>query len=485
MRRTKIVCTIGPSSTAPAVLRDLIAAGMDVARLNFSHGAHDVHRQAYDTIRSLSAEMSRNVAVMADLQGPKIRTGRLKGGGPVALSAGSMLCVTTREVEGDAACVSTTYAGLPHDVKPGDRLLLADGAMELSVERVDGCDVHCHVVRGGPLGEHKGINLPGVEVSAPSLTDKDVADLEFAMDLGVDYVALSFVRRPDDLRLLRERMDAMRHAAPRDMARPGVVAKIERPEALVHIDGILSLSDAVMVARGDLGIETSLDDIPQIQKNLIRRCNAHGLPVITATQMLESMMASPQPTRAEVSDVANAIYDGTDAVMLSGETAAGRFPVEAARIMADIAEKADDAIGSSPHDESTPIDSPAWRGSHSDAIAEAVSRITNKLDVVRIVCFTMSGHTARAIARYRPRTPITAITLSENTLRRCALIWGVDALRSAEATNVDDMIRAVDGIVLEHGLAKSGDSIIVVGGTPLAVGGVTNFLKLHTVAPPS
>jgi pyruvate kinase len=493
MRRTKIVCTIGPSSTAPAVLRDLIAAGMDVARLNFSHGVHDVHRQAYDTIRSLSAEMSRNVAVMADLQGPKIRTGRLKGGGPVALKEGSMLCVTTREIEGDAGCVSTTYANLPRDVRPGGRLLMADGAMELRVERVDGSDIHCRIVRGGLLGEHKGVNLPGVNVSAPSMSEKDLTDLEFALELGVDYVALSYVRKPDDLRRLSEKIDALCKAiAARSQVelgnerRPGIVAKIERPEALDHIDEILSLSDAVMVARGDLGIETSLDDIPQVQKGLIRKCNAHGLPVITATQMLESMMTNTQPTRAEVSDVANAIYDGTDAVMLSGETAAGRFPVEAARTMADIAEKADDAIKNGSHDSFMyPIDSPVWRGSHSNAIAEAVSRMTDNLNVARIVCFTLSGHTARAIARCRPHAPITAITLSENTLRRCALMWGVDALRSVEAKHVDEMIHVVDGIVIENALAKPGDSIIIVGGAPLAVGGVTNFLKLHTVARPS
>jgi len=486
MRRTKMVCTVGPSSTSPNVLRDLIAAGMDVARLNFSHGAHDTHRAAHQTIRSLAAEMGRNVAVMADLQGPKIRTGRLKGGGSVTLTQGATLCVTTRDIEGDADCVSTTYPNLPQDVKSGDRLLVADGAMELTVIRVDGHDVHCRIVRGGPLGEHKGINLPGVEVSAPSLTDKDVADLEFALGLGVDYVALSFVRRPDDLRRLREKILAFNNAARDKMFRPGIVAKIERPQALEHIDEILSLSDAIMVARGDLGIETCLDDIPQIQKDLIRRSNAYGLPVITATQMLESMMASPQPTRAEVSDVANAIYDGTDAVMLSGETAAGRFPVEAARTMADVAEKADDAIAAGSSDRSKyPIDSSVWRGSHSNAVAEAVSRMANTLAVTRIVCFTMSGHTARALARCRPHAPITAVTLSDDTLRKCALIWGVDALHSVEVVNVDEMIGAVNRIVLDHNLAKSGDSIIIVGGTPLAVGGVTNFLKLHTVAQPS
>ena len=478
MRRTKMVCTIGPSSSAPGVLRELIVAGMDVARLNFSHGAHDFHRETCQAIRSLSVEAGRNVAVMADLQGPKIRTGSLKGGGPVTLNEGAPLCVTTREAPGDAECVSTTYPNLPRDVKPGDRLLIADGAMELRVERVDGPDVHCRVVRGGALGEHKGINLPGIDVSAPSLTGKDMDDLAFALGIGVDYVALSFVRKPDDIRMLREKIEG----STGNGARPGIVAKIERPEALEHIDEILSLTDAVMVARGDLGIEACLDDIPQIQKGLIRKCNAYGLPVITATQMLESMMTNPLPTRAEVSDVANAIYDGTDAVMLSGETAAGRFPLDAARTMADIAERADKAAAAAPRDMAVyALDSPTWRGSHSGAIAQAVTHMTHRLDIARIVCFTKSGHTARAIARCRPHIPITAVTLSEGTLRRCALVWGVDALRSAEVKDIDQMLAAVDDLVLTHGLAKSGDSIIVVGGTPLAVGSVTNFLKLHTV----
>lgn len=477
MRRTKMVCTIGPSSSEPAVLRELIAAGMDVARLNFSHGVHEAHRATFETIRALAVEAGRNVAVMADLQGPKIRTGSLQGGGPVTLNEGAALCITTRAVPGDAQCVSTTYPNLPHDVKAGDRLLVADGTMEFRVEEIDGPDVHCRIVRGGSLGEHKGINLPGVNVSAPSLTDKDIADLEFAMGLGIDYVALSFVRRPDDVRGLRERIERSTGAT-----RPGIIVKIERPEALEHIDEILALTDAVMVARGDLGIEACLDDIPQVQKGLIRKCNAYGLPVITATQMLESMIANPLPTRAEVSDVANAIYDGTDAVMLSGETAAGRYPIEAARTMADIAERADTASASTTRDSAAHFsDAPQWRGSHSAAIAEAVTHITHKLDIARIVCFTQSGHTARAIARCRPHIPITAITLTEETLRRCALIWGVDALRASEVRDIDQMLNEVDALVASHSLAREGESILVVGGTPLAIGSVTNFLKLHTV----
>ena len=478
MRRTKIVCTIGPSCKSPEMLREFILRGMDVARLNLSHGAHGEHRAAFRTIRSLAQELNRNVAVLMDLQGPKIRTGPLEGGGPVALAEGASFCITTRDVPGDQTCVSTTYAALPSDVKAGDRILLADGAMELVAERVVPPDVYCRVVRGGTLGQHKGINLPGVNVSAPALTAKDIEDLELAFELGVDYLALSFVRKPEDVYDVKRRIAQVR-------ADIRVVAKIERPEALDRFDAILEATDAVMVARGDLGVEVDLNDVPQIQKALIRKCNAAGKPVITATQMLESMMTNARPTRAEVTDVANAIYDGTDAVMLSGETAAGKFPLEAVTTMADITRKADQAIAGAPPRLIAPhagdAGEDAGEGAFSDAIGQAVRDMVCTLNVTQIVCFTMSGFTAAAIARYRPQTPITAITLSEETRRRCALYWGVDAVQSVEVEDIDTMIRVVDEVLLRRGLAAAGDVIIVVAGTPLAVGGRTNLLHLHTV----
>jgi pyruvate kinase len=484
MRRTKIVCTLGPNSSSPDVIGKLIDAGLDVARLNFSHGDHDTHRANFQNVRAIAAQKQRNVAIMTDLQGPKIRTGKLACGGPVELRDGARFVITTRDVPGDAELVSTTYGHLPLDVKPGDRILLADGAMELRVDEVLGQETICRVVHGGMLGEHKGINLPGVDVSAPSLTEKDAADLELAVELGADYVALSFVRKPEDVAALRERIAGICRRQGGRACAPGIVVKIERPEALASFDKILPLTDVVMVARGDLGIEMDLDDVPQIQKALIRKCNERGTPVITATQMLESMMSSPRPTRAEVTDVANAIYDGTDAVMLSGETAVGKFPVESVRRMADIAAKADAAIGSIS----------GFRGikrrecgggiraaSHTDAIGEAVFNMSEALDVARIVCFTQSGYTARAIARYRPKVPIGAITLSAETLRRSAVIWGVEALLSAEVLGIDQMVRAVDALLLDRNLAKSGETVIVVAGMPLVVGGVTNLLNLHTV----
>lgn len=484
-RRTKVVCTIGPSTSSEDGIRGLIEAGMDVARLNFSHGEHEEHRAAYTMLRRAAEQLGRNVAIMMDLQGPKMRTGSLRDRLPVQLVEDAALTITARDVPGDVQCVSTTYKHLPNDVKPGDRILLADGTMELSVERVAGPDVVCRVVRGGSLGEHKGINLPGVDVSAPSMTEKDIEDLHFGLELGVDFVALSFVRSPQDINRLNDcvdqYMEAHESAASPPLQRPGVVAKIERPEALECIDEIISLADAIMVARGDLGIEVDLDDIPQIQKDLIRRCNLHGKPAITATQMLESMISNARPTRAEVTDVANAIYDGTDAVMLSGETAVGRYPKETVRTMASIAEKADAAVAARHerrHDERR---SDMWKGSHADAIGEAVSRMCHALDLARVVCFTMSGFTAQAIARYRPDTPITAISLSESTKRRCAMLWGVDCLLAREAEQVDEMLRVVDEVLLEKCEAEPGETVLIVAGTPLAVGGVTNLLKLHTV----
>lgn len=479
MRRTKIVCTIGPSCSAPEVLREVIKAGMDVARLNFSHGTPDTHRSMFLSIRNLATECNRNVAILVDLQGPRIRTGSLRGGTPVFLKEGERICITARAVEGDASCITTTYDNLPHDVVKGNRILIADGTMELHVEEVNGPDIQCRIVRGGMLGEHKGMNLPDVQVTAPSLTEKDEADLALAMELGADYVALSFVRTANDLQLLRERMEALRKPG---MPTPGVVAKIERPEAVANFDAILECTDAVMVARGDLGIETPLEDIPQTQKSLIRQCNAHGVPVITATQMLESMIEHAQPTRAEVNDVANAIYDGTDAVMLSGETASGKFPVEAVRTMAGVAAKADEAHATLDGREHVPG---VWHDTYSGSIAEAVNAIAHTTHASRVVCFTSTGHTARAIARYRPPIPVTAMTLSNAVLRRCALIWGVDAVLTMDVNDISDVAAVTDVLLQEQGLAERGDTIIIVAGTPLAVGGITNILQLHCVGSPA
>ncbi|MCC6696494.1 MAG: pyruvate kinase [Candidatus Hydrogenedentes bacterium] len=473
MRRTKIVCTLGPASRDSETIAQLIDAGANVVRLNFSHGTHEQHAAAFAAIRQIAEHKGANVAVLMDLQGPKIRTGKLQNPDGVLLDEGQPLTITTEATLGDARRISTTYQNLPRDVQPGARILLADGLLELRVERIDPPEVHCTVVHGGLLGQHKGINLPGVAVSAPSLTEKDIEDLQFGLELGVDYVALSFVRSPDDVLALKSRISAAGKSTP-------VVAKIERPEALACFDEILAATDAVMVARGDLGVEVDLHRVPQIQKTLIRMCNERGIPVITATQMLESMVTNSRPTRAEVADVANAIYDGTDAVMLSGETAAGEFPVEAVTMMAQIAESADEAIAHSPRREGfARLNESRGNSSFNDAIGQAVARMAQVTRLHRIVVLTQSGYSAEAIARYRPQIPITAITLCEETRRLCALIWGVDAVASVEVQSIDDMVRVVDEILLGHKLAQPGDPIVIAAGTPLGIGGRTNLLHLH------
>lgn len=482
MRRTKIVATIGPSSNSPEVLRALVEAGMDVARLNFSHGTHEGHRDTCHNVRRIAEEMGKAVGVMVDLQGPKIRTGKLKDGAPVQLVPGESVCITTRDVEGDASLIATSYEALPRDVAPGNRIYLSDGVIELLVERVAPPDVHCRVVHGGFLGEHKGINLPGVHISAPTLTEKDINDLRFGLTLDIDFVALSFVRTADDVSGLRKRIRNSGKS-------PSIIAKIERPEALHDFTAILDATDAVMLARGDLGVEVPLNQVPQIQKKLIGQCNDLGVPVIIATQMMESMITSPRPTRAEVADVANAIYDGADALMLSGETANGQFPVQAVRLMADIAATADQAMAQNPtYERIVRMRQSGIRkgkGAFGDAIGQAACRTADAVGAVRIVCFTKMGYTAGLIARYRPSVPITAITLSEEARRRCSLIWGVDALRSIEPCDTDELDRIIDDLLLSHNLAKPGDTVVVAGGMPLAMRTRTNMLKLHSVGDPS
>ena len=477
MRRTKIVCTLGPSSSSREIIRGLIGAGMDVARLNCSHGDHASHTERFRLVREEAATAGRNVAILMDLQGPKIRTGRLECGGPVELREGASVVITTADIAGTDERIATTYDHVPVDVRPGDRILLADGLIELRVESVEPPDVRCRVVHGGPLGQFKGINLPGVPVSAPSITEKDRNDLELAMRLGADYVGLSFVRYPDDVKQAREIVKT----AGKDT---GIVAKIERPEAVDALERIVALSDGIMVARGDLGVEVPLCDVPQIQKRIISVCNRRGVPVITATQMLESMMVQPRPTRAEATDVANAIYDGTDAVMLSGETAAGKFPLQAVEIMRRIVEKADEAVAGLVSGPTGVEFSSDAEGAFSQAIGHAVRHLSETLNVRRIVCFTSSGYTARMMARYRPRVPITAFTLTEEAKRRCALLWGVEAAISVEADSIDMMIEIIERHLLENGLVQRGETIILVAGTPLAVAGRTNLLKLHQIGSP-
>jgi len=488
-RRTKVVCTIGPSSNDARQIGRLLDAGMNVARLNFSHGSHEDHRHTYQLLRDAAAERHHNLAILQDLQGPKIRTGPLAGGEPVELIDGARMVVTTEEIVGTAEKISTTYGKFAQDVRPDDTILMADGTMELRVLAVNPPEVECEVVRGGLLGEHKGMNLPGVSIKEPSLTEKDREDLDFGIELGVDFVALSFVRTPQEMIDLRQYIRSKG-------SRAGVIAKIERPEALDHFEEIASQCHAVMVARGDLGVEVDFADVPFIQKHLIHTCNELGVPVITATQMLESMVNHQRPTRAEVADVAGAIVDGTDAVMLSGETAAGQYPIEACATMAKIAYRTDLEMAESPPAERMvrlrtvnlqhngrrrPTEAPD-HNIHADAIGQAVCRMASSLHARRIVCFTTSGYTAAAIARYRPPVPISALTNSDVTWRRCAVIWGVRAEVVEHSDDLDVMIARAEEHLVARGVVDPGDTVILVAGTPFVEGGRTNLLKLHTIS---
>ena len=470
MRRTKIVATIGPASSTPEMIASLLDAGMDVARLNFSHGAHEQHAARIAMLRESARKLERPLAIIQDLQGPKIRTGALLNGEPVHLRVGDPFTITTKEIAGTAERVSTTYTALPHDVRPGDRILLSDGLIELRVLDAGDDAVRTEVVFGGDLREHQGINLPGVNVSAPALTAKDAIDLEFGLKQDVDYVAISFVRRATDVQKVKDRIAVAGHSTP-------VIAKIEKPEALDELAAILETADALMVARGDLGVEMPPEQVPVVQKQLIEAANAVGLPVITATQMLDSMIRNPRPTRAEASDVANAIIDGTDAVMLSGETAAGMFPVESVRMMARIAEAAE---ASGRHGDRTDLPrAPLPQApSMANAISAAACAIVQALPVRAIVAFSMSGSTARLVAHLRPTVPILAFTPSEAVYHRMSMVWGITPILSDYVEHLEALGERVREVLLARGFARAGDVVVMTGGHPIAARGTTNFVKV-------
>jgi len=471
-RRAKIICTVGPSCNSEIILRDLMRRGMDVARLNFSHGSHEEHGQVVDRVRRAAKKEERTVCVLQDLQGPKIRTGVLKDHTPVSLETGSVITITPRQVEGTAALISTTFPGLAREVVPGTRVLLSDGLIELSVSRVRGRDVECEVVNGGQLGEHKGINLPGIALSIPALTQKDRADLKFGLKLGVDMIAVSFVRSADDVRLVKELIASHGSEVP-------VIAKLEKPQALENLEEIFQAADGVMVARGDLGVEMPPEKVPVIQKRVIRRSAQWRKPVITATQMLESMIENPRPTRAEASDVANAIFDGTDAVMLSAETASGHYPREAVSMMARIIVEAEQNLPdfTPPH---------RRRDRHSltvaEAICESISHAAEDLHMAAIAVFTESGNTARMISKYRPKAGIYAFSQSFTVCNRMNLFWGVHPVLHPQAHNADGMVSAAEQELLRQRRVKVGDVLGVVAGTKMASGS-TNFMRLHRVTP--
>ncbi|MDH7578102.1 MAG: pyruvate kinase [Bacillota bacterium] len=470
MRKTKIVCTIGPASDSLEVIMELIKAGMDVARLNFSHGTHEEHERRLNNLRRAAAELGSNLALMLDTKGPEIRIGRIKGD-KVILHEGARVTLTTEEVEGDENRISVTYKGLPRSVKPGDTILLDDGMIGLKVLEAEGTEVHCEVIFGGELKSRKGVNLPGVPLDLPAVTEQDVADINFGIDHEVDFIAASFVRRAADVLAVRRLLEARE-------ADIQIIAKIENEEGVTNLDEIIKVADGVMVARGDLGVEIPTEEVPLIQKKIIEKCNRTGKPVVTATQMLESMIRNPRPTRAEASDVANAILDGTDAVMLSGETAAGRYPVEAVRMMARIAERTEKALDYGQLLRKRAASAPR---TITDAISHATCTTAEDLGAAAIITATKSGFTARMVSKYRPRAPIVAVSPSEKVRRKLSLVWGVQALGISHTVNTDEMIQDAVDTGLAEGLIKCGDLVVITAGVPVGVPGTTNLLKVHIV----
>jgi len=467
MRRAKIICTLGPAVAGEDRIAALIAAGMDVARLNLSHGDHAEHCARYDEVRAAAAKAGKPVTILADLQGPKIRLGAFAGGG-VELTSGQGFTITTDTVAGDAERASTTYQGLPGDVGAGATILINDGAVELSVVEVQGHDVVCRVVVGGPVSDHKGINLPGVPVSVPALSDKDADDLRWALAQGVDMVALSFVRSADDVLPVRAIMDEVGRRVP-------VIAKIEKPQAVENLDAVVQAFDAIMVARGDLGVEMDFAEIPLVQKRIIHAARLKAKPVIVATQMLESMISAPRPTRAEASDVANAVIDGADAVMLSGETSVGANPVEAVEAMDQIVTAIEnhgfsriDAIDWAPH-------------STSGIVAWGAAEMARRLGVRYIVAFSWSGDTARRVARLRPSTPVLCFTPCERIPYELGPVWGLRTFVSS-AQELRPMLDEMDATLLQAGLIAPGERVVVVYGTPTGGNGRTNTVYVHEVA---
>ena len=465
-RRTKIVCTLGPTSNGPDVIGRLLDAGMDVVRVNMSHGTRDTHASVIAIVRAEAEKRGLHVPVMMDLTGPKMRIGTFAQG-QISLAPGEPFTLTARDVTGDDKIVSVNYPPLVADIEPGDRILMGDGEIELRVKSKRGEDVLCEVVSGGVLRSHKGINAPGVKLTEEVPTAKDLEDVRFGIDHGVDWFALSFVRYPREVERLRG------HLIDHDTDVP-IVVKLEKKQALDNLDGILKVANAVMVARGDLGLELPLSEVPLIQKDVIRKAVAAGRPVITATQMLESMIEHPRPTRAEAADVANAIFDGTDAVMLSGETAAGKYPVEAVTTMAEIASASERRI-----DYGDRLSRVSLHAGHRIAAAIAHAACTTAVEIGAkvIICCTRSGQTARLVSRFRPPMPIVAVSPDDTTVRRVGLYWNTVAVASALRNDVDHMVEAAKAAVTQSGIADKGDRAVIVAGVPVAEPGTTNTIK--------
>ncbi|MEV0264517.1 pyruvate kinase [Streptomyces sp. NPDC050617] len=468
MRRSKIVCTLGPAADSYDQLKALIEAGMNVARFNFSHGTQSDHEERYHRVRKAAEESGRAVGVLADLQGPKIRLETFADG-PVELERGDEFTITTEDVPGDKTICGTTYKGLPGDVSKGDQVLINDGNVELRVTEVDGPRVKTIVIEGGVISDHKGINLPGAAVNVPALAEKDVEDLRFALRMGCDMVALSFVRNADDVRDVHRVMDEVGRRVP-------VIAKVEKPQAVENMEAVVAAFDAIMVARGDLAVEYPLEKVPMVQKRLIELCRRNAKPVIVATQMMESMITNSRPTRAEASDVANAILDGADAVMLSAESSVGSYPIETVKTMSRIVEAAEQELLSRGLQPLVPGKKPRTQGG---SVARAACEIADFLGATALVAFTKSGDTARRLSRYRAAQPILAFTTDADTRNQLTLSWGIETRVVPHVDNTDAMVDLVDAELLKLNRYNEGDTMIITAGSPPGVPGTTNMVRVH------
>ena len=471
IKRTKIVCTLGPASQSEEVLRELILNGLNVCRFNFSHGSHEEHKGRIDMVKKVREELNRPIAILLDTKGPEIRTGNFADP-EVLLEEGSEFTITMDEVVGTKEICTVSYKGLADDVKEGDTILIDDGLVGLRVKSVENGNIKCIVENSGIVKNHKGVNVPGVKINLPAITPKDVSDIEFGIREGIDMIAASFVRKASDVLAIREILEKNNAG---DVL---ILSKIENQEGVENIDEILQVSDGIMVARGDLGVEIPTEEIPIVQKMIIKKCNELAKPVITATQMLDSMIRNPRPTRAEVTDVANAIYDGTDAIMLSGETAAGKYPVEAVKVMASIAKRIEQTLD---YDRML-----KEKGSKNVTVTDAISHATCTtavdLNASAIITSTSSGYTAKMVSKFRPQAPIIAATSNEAVMRRLALTWGVCPIKSALAGNTDEVIEKSIEASIENGYVKNGELVVITAGVPVGVSGTTNLIKVHVIS---
>jgi pyruvate kinase len=471
MRKTKIVCTIGPASESPENLRKLVLAGMNVARLNFSHGDFDEHGGRITNIKKVREELGKTVAVLLDTKGPEIRLGKLKEE-PIELVQDETITLTTEEILGDKDRIPVSYKQLPQDVHVGSTILIDDGLIGLRVEGVKDTEIVCRIVNGGQIKGRKGVNVPGVRINLPGITEKDAADIRFGIERGIDFIAASFVRKASDVMEIRAILEE--HNAQHIQ----IISKIENQEGVDNLAEILEVSDGLMVARGDLGVEIPAEEVPLVQKRMIKMCNHAGKPVITATQMLDSMQRMPRPTRAEASDVANAIFDGTDATMLSGETAAGKYPVESVLTMARIAERAESALE---HREIFLKQASAQQTSVTEAISQAVANSALDLNAKAIITATESGYTARMVSKYRPKAPIIAVTPNESVMRRLNLVFGVFPIKGEVAANTDELFEKSVSSAQNSSLIQHGDIVVITAGVPVGRSGTTNLIKIHQV----